>query len=60
MELLFTLPAAIGLGALHSLEPGHGKGVITAYLISSGAKVKDAVLIGIVSAVAHTVKQQQE
>ena len=50
MDLVYTLPAVIGLGALHSLEPGHGKGVITAYLISSGAKIKDAVLIGLISA----------
>lgn len=54
MDLIYTLPAVIGLGALHSLEPGHGKGVITAYLISSGAKIKDAVMIGLISAVAHT------
>lgn len=49
------MPAVIGLGALHSLEPGHGKGVITAYLVSTGAKVKDAVVIGIISALAHTL-----
>lgn len=55
MDLMFTIPAAIGLGALHSLEPGHGKGVITAYLISSGAKIKDAVMLGIISASAHTL-----
>lgn len=55
MELFYMIPAAVGLGALHSLEPGHGKGVITAYLISSGAKLKDAVLIGIISAIAHTL-----
>lgn len=55
MDLIYTIPAAIGLGALHSLEPGHGKGVISAYLISSGAKIKDAVLLGIVSALTHTL-----
>ncbi|HWQ43571.1 MAG TPA: sulfite exporter TauE/SafE family protein [Desulfosporosinus sp.] len=55
MDLMYTIPAAIGLGALHSLEPGHGKGVITAYLISSGAKIKDAVMLGIISASAHTL-----
>lgn len=54
MNLMYAIPAAIGLGALHSLEPGHGKGVISAYLISSGAKIKDAVLLGIISASAHT------
>lgn len=55
MNLVYTLPAVIGLGALHSLEPGHGKGVITAYLISSGAKIKDAIMIGLISAAAHTL-----
>lgn len=54
MDLMYTIPAAIGLGALHSLEPGHGKGIISAYLISSGAKIKDAVMLGIISASAHT------
>ncbi|MCB8814381.1 nickel/cobalt transporter [Desulfosporosinus shakirovi] len=52
---MYTFPAVIGLGALHSLEPGHGKGVITAYLISSGAKMKEAIMIGLISALAHTL-----
>ena len=55
MDLMYTFPAVIGLGALHSLEPGHGKGIITAYLISSGAKIKDAIAIGLISALAHTL-----
>lgn len=55
MDLMYTLPAVIGLGALHSLEPGHGKGIITAYLISSGAKIKDAIAIGLIAALAHTL-----
>ncbi|MFC4769279.1 nickel/cobalt transporter [Effusibacillus consociatus] len=55
MELMYTIPAAIGLGALHSLEPGHGKGVITAYLISSRGKTKDAILLGMISAISHTL-----
>lgn len=55
MDFSYTIPVVIGLGALHSLEPGHGKGVITAYLISSGAKIKDAVMLGVISALAHTL-----
>ncbi|KLU64883.1 nickel/cobalt efflux system RcnA [Desulfosporosinus acididurans] len=55
MDLSYTFPIVLGLGALHSLEPGHGKGLITAYLVSTGAKVKDAVMIGLVSALAHTL-----
>lgn len=55
MELAYTIPAAIGLGALHALEPGHGKGVISAYLIATRGKIKDALLIGVISAISHTL-----
>lgn len=55
MDLMLSIPAAIGLGALHSLEPGHGKGVITAYLIATRGKTRDAVLLGLISAVTHTL-----
>jgi nickel/cobalt exporter len=55
MELMLSIPAAIGLGALHSLEPGHGKGVISAYLIATRGKARDAVLLGLISAVTHTL-----
>ncbi|MBL0387689.1 sulfite exporter TauE/SafE family protein [Tumebacillus sp. ITR2] len=55
MDLLVSIPAAIGLGALHFLEPGHGKGVLTAYLVSSRARPRDAVLLGVTNALAHTV-----
>jgi nickel/cobalt exporter len=54
LNLLVAIPAAVGLGALHFLEPGHGKGVMTAYLISSRARLRDAVLIGFTSALSHT------
>lgn len=55
MELFYTMIAAMGIGALHSLEPGHGKGVMTAYLISSRARLRDAVLLGFTAAAAHTL-----
>lgn len=55
MDLLVSIPAAIGLGALHFLEPGHGKGVMTAYLVSSRARPRDAVLLGVTNALAHTL-----
>lgn len=54
MDLLIAVPAAMGLGALHSLEPGHGKGVMSAYLVSSRAGIRDAILIGFTSALSHT------
>ncbi|PWK14379.1 sulfite exporter TauE/SafE family protein [Tumebacillus permanentifrigoris] len=55
MDPFVSIPAALGLGALHFLEPGHGKGVMTAYLVSSRARPRDAVLLGFTNAVAHTV-----
>ena len=54
MELLIAIPAAVGLGAMHFLEPGHGKGVMTAYLISSRARVRDAVTLAFTAALSHT------
>ncbi|MEN1969742.1 sulfite exporter TauE/SafE family protein [Lentibacillus sp. N15] len=55
MGIIYVILVAMGLGALHSLEPGHGKGVITAYLISSRATIKDAVFLGVSTAIAHTL-----
>ncbi len=50
-----SLLAALGLGALHSLEPGHGKGVMSAYIVTSKAKAFHAVLIGIIAAISHSI-----
>lgn len=45
---------ALGLGALHSLEPGHGKGIMGAYLAVSSARLKDVLVLGVTSALTHT------
>jgi len=45
---------AAGLGALHALEPGHGKTIIAAYLVGSRGTARHAVLLGIVVTAAHT------
>jgi nickel/cobalt exporter len=55
LDLFVAIPMAVGLGALHSLEPGHGKGVMTAYLISSRARPRDAVFLGFTAAISHTL-----
>jgi nickel/cobalt exporter len=46
--------SSFGLGALHALEPGHGKTVVGAYLIGSKGRVSDAVLLGIVVTLTHS------
>jgi len=52
--LLSAALIAAGLGALHALEPGHGKTIVAAYLVGSHGTARHAVLLGIVVTAAHT------
>ena len=57
MSFWFLFPAALiaaGLGALHALEPGHGKTIVAAYLVGSKGTSRDAVLLGLIVTAAHT------
>jgi ABC-type nickel/cobalt efflux system permease component RcnA len=45
---------AAGLGALHALEPGHGKTIVAAYLVGSRGTARHAVFLGIIVTAAHT------
>ena len=57
LSLWFLITAALvslGLGALHALEPGHGKTIVAAYLVGSRGTVRHAVLLGIIVTAAHT------
>jgi high-affinity nickel-transport protein len=52
---LFTAAfIAAGLGALHALEPGHGKTIVAAYLVGSRGTARHAVLLGLIVTAAHT------
>ena len=44
---------AAGLGALHALEPGHGKTIVAAYLVGSRGTAKHAGLLGLVVTASH-------
>lgn len=55
MEFWIYFFSALGIGALHALEPGHGKSIMGAYLIMSRGRSRDAVLLGLTSAVTHTL-----
>lgn len=46
--------SSFGLGALHTLEPGHGKTVVAAYLVGSRGRTIDAVVLGFVVTFTHT------
>lgn len=54
MAFLLLALSSFGLGALHALEPGHGKTVVGAYLIGSKGRISDAVLLGIVVTLTHS------
>ena len=54
-ETLLYVITAFGLGALHSFEPAHGKAVLAAYLIGNRRRLSDAILFGLVIAMAHTI-----
>jgi ABC-type nickel/cobalt efflux system permease component RcnA len=52
--VLIALAVAVGLGAFHALEPGHGKTLVAAYLVGSHGNVKHAFLLGLIVTAAHT------
>ena len=45
---------ALGLGALHALEPGHGKTIVAAYLVGSRGTARHAFLLGLIVTASHT------
>lgn len=52
--VLLALVAAVAVGALHALAPGHGKTMAAAYLAGTGSRVRQAVSIGAAVAAMHT------
>lgn len=52
--MLAGIAIAIGLGAWHALLPGHGKTLMAAYMVGSGARVRHAVSVGLAVSVMHT------
>jgi ABC-type nickel/cobalt efflux system permease component RcnA len=57
MSLWFLVSAAciaLGLGALHALEPGHGKTIVAAYLVGSRGTARHALLLGLIVTASHT------
>jgi nickel/cobalt transporter (NicO) family protein len=52
--VLLTLIMATGLGALHALEPGHGKTLLAVSLVGARATSKQALILAIGLTFAHT------
>jgi ABC-type nickel/cobalt efflux system permease component RcnA len=50
-----SLLAALGFGAVHALEPGHGKTFVAAYFVGVKGTAREALLLGIIVAATHTI-----
>src|SRR5207253_2944717 len=53
--VLGALAAALFWGAAHALSPGHGKTIVTAYLVGSRGRPAHAALLGLIVTATHTV-----
>jgi nickel/cobalt exporter len=50
-----SLGAALFWGMAHALSPGHGKAIVTAYLVGQRGTPRHAALLGLVVTATHTV-----
>jgi ABC-type nickel/cobalt efflux system permease component RcnA len=55
LAILASLAAAVFWGAAHALSPGHGKSIVTAYLIGQRGTARHAALLGLIVTATHTV-----
>jgi len=49
------VPAAVLLGALHGLEPGHSKTMMAAFIVAIRGTIGQAVLLGLSAAISHSL-----
>jgi ABC-type nickel/cobalt efflux system permease component RcnA len=52
--ILASLAAAVFWGAAHALSPGHGKTIVTAYLVGQRGTPRHAALLGLIVTATHT------
>jgi nickel/cobalt exporter len=53
--ILASLAAAVFWGAAHALSPGHGKTIVTAYLVGQCGTPRHAALLGLIVTATHTI-----
>jgi nickel/cobalt transporter (NicO) family protein len=53
--MLISLLLALGFGAIHALEPGHGKTFVAAYFVGVRGTVRQALGLGLIVAITHTI-----
>jgi nickel/cobalt exporter len=54
LKMAWLLLLAAGLGGLHGLSPGHGKTLVSAYLVGSRGTAWHALLLGLIVTITHT------
>jgi nickel/cobalt exporter len=52
--VIASLAAALFWGAAHALSPGHGKTIVTAYLVGQRGTARHAALLGLIVTATHT------
>jgi nickel/cobalt exporter len=55
LVIVASLAAALFWGAAHALSPGHGKTIVTAYLVGSRGTPLHAALLGLIVTATHTI-----
>jgi nickel/cobalt transporter (NicO) family protein len=55
LVILASLAAALFWGAAHALSPGHGKTIVTAYLVGQRGTPRHAALLGLIVTFTHTI-----
>ncbi len=53
--MLSGIGIALLAGAGHALSPGHGKTMVAAYLVGSRGTPQQAILLGLVTTITHTI-----
>jgi ABC-type nickel/cobalt efflux system permease component RcnA len=53
--LLLAFGLAAFWGAAHALTPGHGKAIVASYLVGTRGRPRDAVALGLIVTVTHTI-----
>jgi ABC-type nickel/cobalt efflux system permease component RcnA len=54
LSLLAVALIAIGLGAVHAVQPGHGKTIVSAIALGPGARWYHPTILGLATTLAHT------
>ena len=55
LVIMASLAAALFWGAAHALSPGHGKTIVTAYLVGQRGAPRHAALLGLIVTITHTI-----